>query len=90
MRSTKSEYLAHVAEYILFLMLALFVWGDCGFCRYLIFHRKPTEQQFLWVAAIYTTLWIAAGLIRDHIPALYRRIRSIEVIQLSIEQQPES
>jgi hypothetical protein len=89
-RSNKNEYLTHLAEFILFLTLSLSVWAGGELCRYLIFHAKPTGHQFFWGAAIFTTLWIAAGLIRDYTPPLYRRISSIEVKQLSIEQQPEA
>jgi hypothetical protein len=90
-RSKQAEYLAQVAEFILFLFLALVVWANAELCRYLIFHKKPTEHQFLWAVALYTCAWIVAGLLRDYVPTLYRGLQTLDLSQPpAVEQQPEA
>lgn len=90
MRSNFTEFRTHVIEFALFLFAVLVAWGDADLCRYLILHKKPTEHDFLWVVALYSVLWIVGSLLRDPLSSLYGRIRSLELDQPPIEQQPES
>jgi hypothetical protein len=88
------EHFTPLLEFALFLFATLFFWAAVDLCRYLISHRGPTEAQFLWVGAIFTFLWVSAGILRDYIVRVYRSFQTLEIAQPAIEpqleQQPEA
>jgi hypothetical protein len=88
-RNKLIEIRNHILEFFLFLSATLFFWAFVDLCRYFIIHKGPAEVHFLWVGAVFTSLWISAGVVRDYIAPAYRSIRSLEIAQPAIDQQLE-